>query len=609
MKKISVIVPVYNVEEYISDCLESIEKQTIDKNKMEIIIINDGSKDDSLKIVKKYIKRNPDWKLIDRENRGLSRSRNEGLDIMTGDYVTFFDSDDILEKDALLSMYNEVVKNNIDIGIFKTRAFNSTSIIDDRYNDKFQKLNKFNTLNNNLILATFIRSVAIVYSKKVIEDIRFIPNVVHEDNYFCIKAYNKAKQIYVSDSYVYKIRIREGNNPSIMQNMSIDSYKDMLINILTADLEIKNKRLIKIHGNQLISYINNNLKYSNYYEGYLLLKDYLYQMNKNKIINVFNYYYLKTYFFLKSLKKINKYLLKQKIKLTYLSILTIISPKLNTKVFYEKRMGKKLDLDNPKDLNEKIQWLKLYKLYPNKLITKCADKVEVREYVKEKGCEELLTHIINIYNSANDIDFSSLPNKYVLKWNFGSGYNIVCTDKSKLNTRVTKKLLEKWGKSKFHLYNAEMHYKDIDKKIICEEFIESENKVPDDYKFYCYGGKAEYVMICSGREKGKPKFYFFDRNWQFYSFDKKSKLTRSKNNKAIWITKDNHEIIKPQNLELMFDYADKLSKDFDFVRVDLYNALDKIYFGELTFTPSAGMDSDCTEEGLIELGKKIKIKK
>lgn len=609
MKKISVIVPVYNVEEYISDCLESIEKQTIDKNKMEIIIINDGSKDNSLKIVKKYIKRNPDWKLIDRENRGLSRSRNEGLDIMTGDYVTFFDSDDILEKDALLSMYNEVVKNNIDIGIFKTRAFNSTSIIDDRYNDKFQKLNKFNTLNNNLILATFIRSVAIVYSKKVIEDIRFIPNVVHEDNYFCIKAYNKAKQIYVSDSYVYKIRIREGNNPSIMQNMSIASYKDMLINILTADLEIKNKRLIKIHGNQLISYINNNLKYSNYYEGYLLLKDYLYQMNKNNIINVFDYYYLKTYFFLKSLKKINKYLLKQKIKLTYLSILTLISPKLNTKVFYEKRMGKKLDLDNPKDLNEKIQWLKLYKLYPNKLITKCADKVEVREYVKEKGCEELLTRIIDIYNSANDIDFSSLPNKYVLKWNFGSGYNIVCTDKSKLNTRVTKKLLEKWGKSKFHLYNAEMHYKDIDKKIICEEFIESEKKVPDDYKFYCYGGKAEYVMICSGREKGKPEFYFFDRNWQFYPFDKKSRLTRSKNNKAIWITKDNHEIIKPKNLELMFDYADKLSKDFDFVRVDLYNALDKIYFGELTFTPSAGMDSDCTEEGLIELGKKIKIKK
>lgn len=608
MKKISVIIPVYNVEEYINDCLQSIEKQTIDKNKVEIIIINDGSKDKSLKIIKKYIYKHPDWKLIDRENRGLSLSRNEGLDIMTGDYVTFFDSDDILEKDALLLMYNEVVRENKEIGIFKTRAFNSTSLIDDRYNDKFKKLNTVNTLNNNLVLATFIRSVAIIYSKKIIKDIRFIPNTVHEDNYFCIKAYSKAKEIYVSNSYVYKIRVREGNNPSIMQRMGINSYKDMLLNVTKADLEIKNKKLIKVHANQLISYINNNLKCTNYYEAYLLLKDYLYQMYKNSIINFFNYLYLRIYFNLKSLKKINKYLLKQKIKLAYLSILTLISPKLNIRIFYRKRMKKELDLQNPKDINDKIQWLKLYKLYPNELVTKCTDKVEVRNYIREKGCEEILTNVIRVYDSVDEIDFSELPDKYALKWNFGCSYNIICTDNKKLNNRVTKKLLKKWGKSRFHLYNAELQYKNIKKRLICEEFIESEKKVPDDYKFYCYNGKAEYVMICIGMEMGKPKFYFFDRNWESCPFYKNSKVIRSKEDYNIWITEDNYKIIKPINLNLMFEYADKLSEDFNFVRVDLYNSYNKIYFGELTFTPSAGLDSDCTETGLIELGKKIKTK-
>lgn len=597
MKKISVILSVYNCEEFLEECLDSLVNQTMPKDEFEVIIINDGSKDGSLKIIKKYLKSN-NWILIDRENRGLSASRNEGLDIATGEYVTFFDSDDILELNALENMYNETTDNKSDIGLFRTINFNSTTTFDDSYIDKFAKLPKITTLDKTPLLATFIRSVAILYKRNIIKNVRFIPKVIHEDNYFCIKGYSSANYIYVSSTYVYKIRKREGENLSIMQKLNFSTFKDMLTNIITADLEVKKPNLIKIHANQLLSYIENYVSKQHYFESLLLLNDYILVMYENKILTKFQFIKIKSYMYLKSLIKIKKYLFAKKVKNSFLSFLTLLSPVLNTKVFYKRRIGEKINLKNPEKFNEKIQWLKLYELYPNKLVTKCADKWEVREYIKECGYENILTNVIKVYDNADEIDFTKLPDKFVLKWNFGSGYNIICYDKKTLNQRVTKKILNVWGKSKFHLLNSELHYKDIKRKIICEEFIDpTDGKLPEDYKIYCYNGKVKYIMVCIGRENGKPAFYFFDKEWNFKKIDKENPTLPSKG------------ITKPKKLSQMIEIAEALSKEFSFVRVDLYYSNNRIYFGELTFTPSAGLDTSFTVSGDKMLSSKININK
>lgn len=262
-----------------------------------------------------------------------------------------------------------------------------------------------------------------------------------------------------------------------------------------------------------------------------------------------------------------------------LSTLTLISPTLNTKYFYYRRIGEKINLDNPVKFNEKIQWLKL-NVYPKERIySVCADKYKVREYVEKIGCKEILIDLIGVYDNPEEIDWNKLPKKFVLKWNFGSALNIVCADKSKLDEKETKKLLRKWKRKNFHLRTSEMHYKYINKKLICEKYLGDDIK---DYKFYCYDGKVSCVMVCDERKDSHAKTYYFDKNWKFlrdYSIDGKN-------------ADKNFKIDKPKSLDKMFDYASKLSKGFPFVRVDLYNINGKIYFGELTFTPHAGLDKN-----------------
>lgn len=280
-----------------------------------------------------------------------------------------------------------------------------------------------------------------------------------------------------------------------------------------------------------------------------------------------------------------------------LCIVTIISPKLNTKILYKRRFGEKINLRNPKTFNEKISWLKLYEYPKKKIYSDCADKVAVREHIRKLGIEEILIPEIGIYNSASEIDFAALPNSFVLKWNFGWGYNIICRSKKDLDINKTISQLNKWEKSKFYLKSSELHYKNINKKIICEEYIGKNNLLPEDYKIYCFNGKAEYVMICSERESKHTKFCFFDRNWNLCRINKQSLSFP-----------ENYTVEKPPNMDKMFEYADILSQGFKFVRVDLYNVDGKIYFGELTFTPASGLDFGYTKEGDILLGSKMEIK-
>lgn len=280
-----------------------------------------------------------------------------------------------------------------------------------------------------------------------------------------------------------------------------------------------------------------------------------------------------------------------------LMLLTKISPKINSEILYWGIIGKKLNLKNPQNFNEKLMWLKLNKYGNNELVSKCADKYSVREYVKECECGEILNDLIDVYSNVNDIDFNKLPDKFVLKCNHASGYNIICKDKDKLDERKTKKQLKKWLKKDYWAMYSEMQYKNIERKIVCEKFLESKGELSIvDYKVYCFNGKADFIMICVGRNTGHIKYYYMDKNWKVMKV----------NDLGMETPKD-FQIEKPKCVDKMFEYAEKLAKPFEFVRVDFYDYKGKPVFGELTFTPSACVDTDYTEQGCLQLGKKLHL--
>ncbi len=287
-----------------------------------------------------------------------------------------------------------------------------------------------------------------------------------------------------------------------------------------------------------------------------------------------------------NLKKIARFLEKQ--------ILWCLPHKMAHKIFYYRKMKKKLNLKEPKDLNEKIQYLMLNKY--GKRETELADKYKVRNYIKQKGYEDLLPRLYGTYQKVDDIDYEKLPNQFVLKANNGCGGVIICLDKNKLNIKECNRNLKKALKKNFAKESLEYHYKNIKPLIICEEYInDGTGKNPIDYKINCFDGNAKCILVCSDRDKDM-RLRYYDLNWNYLDYTAKE-------------LKSKKEFEKPKNLKEMIKIAEDLSKDFPYVRVDLYNAKGKIYFGELTFTPSAGMIHSMDQNGLNELGKLINLEK
>ena len=284
--------------------------------------------------------------------------------------------------------------------------------------------------------------------------------------------------------------------------------------------------------------------------------------------------------------------MKKLIKKIYMRILYNMPKSTAHKIYYKQKMHKKLNLDNPTDFNEKIQWLIVNKY--NKKYGDLTDKYIVRKYITEKGFEDLLPKLYGIYNNADEIDLEKLPNKFVLKPNNGCGKVFVCKDKEKFDINNAKLVLNKGLNENFSLNNLEYQYSYIEPKIICEELLEDGNlELPLDYKFYCYKGKVECILLCSNREKSL-KLDYYDTDWNYLNYAKKE-------------FRSNEEHKKPKNLKQMIEIASKLSEEFEFVRVDLYNIDGKIYFGELTFSPACGLVHYNTDESLNYLGSLIKI--
>lgn len=267
-----------------------------------------------------------------------------------------------------------------------------------------------------------------------------------------------------------------------------------------------------------------------------------------------------------------------------LSIFKYMNDYTYLKLMYKFKMGKNLDFNNVKTFNEKLQWLKVNN--KNNFYTNLVDKYEVRNYIRNKLGEEYLIPLIGVWENANDINIDLLPNEFILKCNHDSGGVLICKDKSNFNIKKIKKYLNKRLKRNFYYIGREWPYKNINPKIICEKIIETKDgKLPIDYKFSCFNGYVDNVMLCIGRETGNTKFYFFDRQWNLLRYNLAGKQA----------PKD-FTVPKPKMIDKMFEIAEVLSKDFPYVRVDLYCENNRIYFGELTFYPDCGFDSNLLKE-------------
>lgn len=267
------------------------------------------------------------------------------------------------------------------------------------------------------------------------------------------------------------------------------------------------------------------------------------------------------------------------------------------KLAYWARNGKKINIKSPKTFNEKLQWLKLYNR--KKEYTMMVDKYAVRTYIANKIGEQYLIPLIGVWNSPNEIDFDVLPNRFVLKCNHNSGLGMcICKDKSKLNITKVKKELIKGMAQDYYRNGREWPYKNVPRRIIAEKYM-SDNENTDsftDYKFFCFNGYVDCVMVCLDRQTGDTKFYFFDKEWRLKRLNKRGQEAPS-----------DFTIPKPDCMDKMFEIAAVLSKNIPFVRVDLYQSCGKIYFGELTFFPDSGFDSNLLEETDIYFGSLIKI--
>lgn len=274
--------------------------------------------------------------------------------------------------------------------------------------------------------------------------------------------------------------------------------------------------------------------------------------------------------------------------------LNFVSDRLYLMLLYKSRMGEKLNLTNPVTFNEKLQWLKLYDR--NSSYTNLADKFSVRSYVKEKIGDKYLTDLLGTWEHFEDIDFLKLPRQFVLKTTHDSGTVIVCKNKDALNVNKTKRILEKSLKKNYYWGNREWPYKNIKPKIICEEYIYNEEQTTlEDYKFMCFNGEPKIIQVMSNRTGDTYNVNHYNLKWEPIDIKRKN------------VKRNPKEISKPDKLNEMIAISKKLCGNFPFVRVDLYNTKDSIFFGELTFFPVSGLMQFEDQETNIFLGDLIKL--
>ena len=257
--------------------------------------------------------------------------------------------------------------------------------------------------------------------------------------------------------------------------------------------------------------------------------------------------------------------------------------------------GRSLPLKYPQTFNEKLQWLKLHDRKPE--YTMMVDKYKAREYISEKIGSQYLIPLLGVWDTPDEIDFSTLPDKFVLKCNHNSGLGMcICKDKSTLNLKNVKANLKRGLKQDYYLTGREWPYKNVPRKIIAEQFMKSDVGGLTDYKVHCFGGEPKLILVCKDRftSTGLTED-FFDPNWEHLDIRRPTHPNASQ------------AITKPEELSEMLILAKKLSEGIPFLRVDFYIIEHKVYFSELTFFPASGFEKFVPEQWDEILGSWLKL--
>lgn len=269
------------------------------------------------------------------------------------------------------------------------------------------------------------------------------------------------------------------------------------------------------------------------------------------------------------------------------NILYYMPKKTARSIWFTKQHGYKMDFRNPKTLDEKLNWLLVY--YIGSECAVYADKIGVREFVSEKGLGDLLPEVYGIWSHTKEIPLDELPDQFVLKCNHASGgmYYEIVRDKSEVDWPSVLNRLEKMLHTNYAKTHCEYQYRYITPRVYAEEFLDDgREERMTDYKVYCYYGKPHCIMTCTDRNRDLKKI-FYDTDWNYLDYEKGA-------------SPEDAVVEKPKGLPVMLEAAAVLSETFPFARVDFYDVAGKVYFGEITLTPT-----NCNIQHLNKKGQRI----
>lgn len=260
-------------------------------------------------------------------------------------------------------------------------------------------------------------------------------------------------------------------------------------------------------------------------------------------------------------------------------ICSIVPDSLYLKCLYRCLLGKRLDLKNPKTFYEKLNWLKIYDRKP--VYTTMVDKLAVKDYVGKIIGREYIVPLLGVWDSADEIDFDSLPDRFVLKCNHGSGDVVICKDKALFDREAAKKELAASMKRDLYRVSREWPYKNVKRRIIAEQYLEDlKTGELRDYKFYTFNGEAKVLLVASNRLNRSC-----ETNFDYFDMDYRPLSIRQGHPNSATIP------AMPINFEKMKVFSKMLSKNTPQLRVDFFEANGELFFGELTFSDSGGFDT------------------
>ena len=676
--KISVVVPAYNSQKYITQCLNSILEQTL--SDLEIICINDGSTDDTLKIMKSFEQKDKRVKIIDKKNAGYGAGINDGFAAACGKYVAIVESDDYILPNMYEKLYKAAEQNNMpDIvkccwykfkGAGKKQKLikRQPTKLESYYNRLFSPFDDPATLRLQSLNQPGIYRRDFITKNNI--KLNESPGASYQDNGLCFQLFALAKSCYIIKDRLYMLR-RDNPDSSFYAKDKVFAMcgehhfiRQFVLN--HPDLgkpQLEMAAMLRFHGYEWTMHrLGRDLRpmfAARAHEDFCKLQEAgeinprLFspaEYNQVQLMLTSGHFYFLSYRSsdnwrkskerAASLQNSAEYKVGRKLLKLPRAILkrpqnhgvasdapAQSSKKGGTGVRHENAIDDRpegfvgalpnwkllpqdlceavsswyaastldrLDLDNPLTFNQKLQWLKLFATTPLK--TQLADKYEVRKWVEQCIGKEYLIPLIGAYDNADEIDFEALPSSCVMKTNHGCGHVHVIDNKANfdfagacadLQKNLQENFVFRWG--------FEIQYMNIKPKIIIEQNLNLAGRELVDYKFNCFDGKP-YSIWC-GTDTTNHDAHCrnsYDLNWNL--------LPES----CTW-PNTSKKIEKPDNLDDMLEVASKLSCGFAYVRVDLYNVDGKIYFGEMTFTPSGGVVKFDPPQAAWEYGDKIML--